>query len=47
MRVICGEFDGAAGPVHDIVTDPWYLDVTVPANREFTKATKPGHTVLA
>src|SRR5512139_3972643 len=26
-RVICGEVAGVRGPVHDIVTDPEYLDV--------------------
>jgi quercetin 2,3-dioxygenase len=47
IRVICGEIEGTKGPVTDIVTDPEYLDVTVPGHAEFTHPTKPGHTVLA
>jgi len=35
------------GPVRDIVIDPEYLDVTIPAHAEFTHATKRGHTVFA
>ena len=30
VSVICGTFWGVKGPVQDIVTDPEYLDVTVP-----------------
>ncbi len=47
VRVICGKAGGARGPVRDIVTDPEYLDVTVPPGSEFIHGTKPGHTVLA
>ena len=47
IRVICGEVDGIRGPVRDIVTDPAYLDVTVPAAAEFVHVTSPGHTVFA
>jgi redox-sensitive bicupin YhaK (pirin superfamily) len=47
IKIICGEIKGTQGPVQDIITEPEYLDVTVPANTEFTHATKPGHTVLA
>ena len=47
IRVICGEVEGAKGPVTDIVTDPEYLDVTLPARAEFTHPTQPGHTVFA
>jgi len=47
VRVICGEVSGQHGPVRDIVIDPEYIDVTVPAKREFTHPTKPGHTVFA
>jgi len=34
-------------PVRDIVIDPEYLDVTVPAKSEFVHPTKRGHTVFA
>ncbi len=45
-RIICGEVRGVKGPVRDIVTDPQYLDVTVPARSQFTHAVKPGHTAF-
>ncbi|MEW6335457.1 MAG: pirin family protein [Thermodesulfobacteriota bacterium] len=47
VRVICGEVGMTRGPVRDIVTDPEYLDVTVPAGEGFTRRTRPGHTVFA
>ncbi|NPE27755.1 pirin family protein, partial [Methanococcoides sp. SA1] len=47
VKVICGEIEGNKGPLQDIVTDPEYLDVTVPANTVFTHPTKMGHTVFA
>ncbi len=33
VRVVCGEFWGARGPVEGIAADPRYLDVSVPPNR--------------
>jgi redox-sensitive bicupin YhaK (pirin superfamily) len=47
IKVICGSVDGKQGPVRDVVIDPEYLDVTVPANSEFVHATRHGHTVFA
>lgn len=47
VKVICGEIEGNKGPVQDIVTDPEYLDVTIPANTVFTHSTKTGYTVFA
>ncbi|HMD90493.1 MAG TPA: pirin family protein [Anaerolineaceae bacterium] len=47
IRVICGEVDGQRGPVQDVVIDPEYIDVTIPAKTEFIHPTKPGHTVFA
>lgn len=46
-RVICGRVGDTAGPVRDIVTDPEYIDVTVPPRSVFDHATSPGHTVIA
>jgi redox-sensitive bicupin YhaK (pirin superfamily) len=46
-RIICGIVGKHTGPVKDVVIDPEYLDVTVPAGTEFVHATKRGHTVLA
>ncbi len=34
VRVVCGEFWGARGPVEGIAADPRYLDVWVPPNRK-------------
>ncbi len=47
IKIICGEVLGTNGPVGDIVINPEYLDVTVPAKSEFVHPTKEGHTVLA
>ncbi len=47
IRVICGHVLGVPGPVQDIVTDPEYVDVTIPAETEFIHPTKPGHTAFA
>jgi redox-sensitive bicupin YhaK (pirin superfamily) len=46
IRIICGEIGDGLGPVRDIVIDPEYLDVTVPAQSGFTHPTKKGHTVF-
>lgn len=46
-KVICGQVAGVSGPVRDIVTDPRYLDVSVPAHTETRLPTPPGHTVFA
>ncbi len=47
IRVICGKVENTQGPVQDIVTDPEYLDITVPTGTKFSHPTKHGHTVLA
>jgi hypothetical protein len=47
VRVICGDFRGTKGPVQDIVTDPEYLDATIPPHGEFVHATKAGRTAFA
>jgi len=46
-RIIAGEVAGVRGPVGDIVIDPEYIDLSVPAGSEYIHATKPGHTVFA
>jgi redox-sensitive bicupin YhaK (pirin superfamily) len=46
-RIICGRVDGVQGPVRDIVTDPEYLDITVPARTIFSRPVKRKHTVFA
>ena len=47
IKIISGEVAGIKGPVQDVVIDPEYIDVTVPARSEFKHATKQGHTVFA
>ncbi len=47
IRIICGKVDREQGTVRDIVTDPEYLDITIPANTDFIHPTKSGHTVFA
>ena len=36
VRVICGSFWGAAGPVDQVAAEPQYLDISVPADRRRT-----------
>lgn len=47
IKIISGEISGIRGPVQDIVIEPEYFDITVPANSEYTHPTKKGHTVFA
>jgi redox-sensitive bicupin YhaK (pirin superfamily) len=46
IKIIAGEVMGTPGPVRDIIIDPEYLDITLPAGSRFTHSTKPGHTVF-
>ncbi|HPB25521.1 MAG TPA: pirin family protein [Bacteroidales bacterium] len=46
VRVICGSFEGTAGPVKDIITDPVFLDVRVPAAGEFVLPTPADDNVF-
>ena len=47
VKVICGEIGGINGPVRDIVTEPEYLDITVPERCTFTHRVKAGSTAVA
>ncbi|MEW6324971.1 MAG: pirin family protein [Nitrospirota bacterium] len=47
VRVIAGTVESVRGPVGDIVIDPEYLDVALPAGKVFTHPVKTGHTVFA
>jgi len=47
IKIICGRVGDTQGPVRDIVIDPEYLDVTLPAHSVFEHHTKPGHRVFA
>ena len=47
IRIVAGEVDGVRGPVGDVIVDPTYLDITLPAEASFTHPTPSGHTVFA
>ncbi len=47
VKIICGQVDGTKGPVQDIVTDPEYLEVSMPAGAEFQHPIPRGHTAFA
>jgi quercetin 2,3-dioxygenase len=47
IKVICGTAGGTRGPVEEIVIEPEYIDVTLPAHSKFRHPTKKGHTVFA
>lgn len=55
IRVVAGELKAPTGegsgsvkgPVQDVVIEPEYLDVLLPAGSEFRHPTPPGHTVFA
>jgi redox-sensitive bicupin YhaK (pirin superfamily) len=47
IKIICGKVHNVQGPVKDIVIDPEYIDVTIPANTSYEHPTQEGHTVFA
>jgi redox-sensitive bicupin YhaK (pirin superfamily) len=47
IKVICGDFNNAVGPVQDIVTDPEYLDVSINPNTEFVHKIERGRNAFA
>lgn len=47
IKVICGRVGEVAGPVTDVMIEPEYLDVRVPAHGTFHHPTPSGHTVFA
>lgn len=47
IKIICGRVQGQSGPVREIIIDPEYLDITVPANSVYSHPTKRGYTVFA
>jgi redox-sensitive bicupin YhaK (pirin superfamily) len=46
-RIIAGRLGDAEGPVRDVVSDPFYVDVTVPPKSQHVQPTKRGHTAFA
>jgi quercetin 2,3-dioxygenase len=47
IRLICGVVDGMRGPVQDIVTDPAYLDVSLPPESSLNHPISADHNVFA
>lgn len=47
VRIVAGEVEGTQGPVKDIMSNPQFLDVALPAGKTFERAVDPGHTVFA
>jgi quercetin 2,3-dioxygenase len=47
IRLIAGKIDDQHGPVHDVVIDPEYLDIFMPAGTEFKHKMKNDHTVFS
>ena len=47
ITVICGHVNSQSGPIKDIVSDPEYLDISVPPNSIFSRAVPSDYTVMA
>jgi hypothetical protein len=47
VKIVSGKAGGKEGPVRGIVTDPEYLDVSVPPGGAFTRPIPEGYTVFA
>jgi hypothetical protein len=45
-KVICGTMEDITGPVSDIMTEPEYFDIYMPAGKTFTHKTTKGHTAF-
>lgn len=47
IKVICGKIGDVSGPVGDVMIEPEFLDISIPANTVFTHPTPNDHTVFA
>ena len=47
VRVVAGSVDGVEGPVREIVAEPEYLDITLPAHGRFAQSVPRGHSAFA
>jgi quercetin 2,3-dioxygenase len=47
VRIVSGKVGDVEGPVREIVTDPEYLDISLPAHGVFTHPVKETHNVFA
>lgn len=46
IRLVAGSVEGVNGPVDDVIIDPEYMDIAVPAEIQFTQTTQSGYTVF-
>ncbi|MCG6909707.1 MAG: pirin family protein [Deltaproteobacteria bacterium] len=46
VKIICGEVNDVTGPVQDIVIEPQYLDIYIPAGKKYRHPVEPGHTLF-
>jgi redox-sensitive bicupin YhaK (pirin superfamily) len=46
IRIICGDYDGTAGPVEGLVVDAQYLDISLPKGKTFDRAIPQSHNVF-
>jgi quercetin 2,3-dioxygenase len=47
VKVLAGSYHNVAGPINGVATEPVYLDVTLPAGKEFEFSLPAGHTAFA
>ncbi len=47
VRIICGTINDIQGPARDIMAEPEYFDVEIPAGKSFMHQVKENHTVFA
>jgi hypothetical protein len=47
VRIVSGAVAGVCGPVQEIVIDPLFVDVTIPAGGDFILPVKEGYTLFA
>lgn len=47
IRILAGEMNGHKGPVQDIITNPEYLDVTIPPNTKLEHKIQKDYTAFA
>lgn len=47
VKIVSGEVNGTKGPVQNIITEPEFLDVSIPSNSEFRHQIAKGNNVFA
>ena len=47
IKIICGSVGSVEGPVQDIVIEPQYLDISMPAESEYEHPIESDHTAFA